>query len=769
MPAALCAYFAHAPLDLDALPVQHPAAAKEAPTEGLTDVLPILLARTGHDFRWYRPAMLRRRLRRRMGLSGVDRVAEYVALLEQSQAEVEALKGEFLIGVTDFFRDPEAWQALSAEVLPQLLADCHATGRPLRVWTPGCATGEESYSIAMLLLEQFDDRDTPERVQVFGTDIDEKSLGVARRGSYPQSIAATVSANRLARFFDRRGDRYVVRKPLRDAVLFAPQSLVRDTPFSRLDLVLCRNVLIYFQPQLQERVMRIFHFALKPGGFLLLGKAESIGAQTSLFEPASRGARLFRRIGGRSHLPRELIADGHGADGAPGAAGRGTGRSSTSADIVRLQLGERRVTAAALVDRDGRVLHVHGEMGPFMGPQGEVTLELSSLIRPELRAALRARAATGGRGERAGASSREHVHAGRTAARARRVRAAGAWGWPWPHADPPDGDAVEGRPPGVGAGARRRCGAAFATGDRRRPARSVSGARGCRAQLRRPAPGQRGVAGVERGAPVVQRGAGELEGGTAGAQRGTGDRQRPARGQDRGSGPRTRRPRQPARQHPYRDRAARRGPAHPALHAGGGRTVQPAERRRRPAAQRHFQPHRRPRLRHRPARGADVAATGRGRGPHELGRLVPAPHPALPVRRVGRPRRRGHLRRHHPGAGGGAADPPSGVGPGGLERRRHHLRPGRTASSRGTAARSGHTATTGHEAVALGLFGLIPASGHAAARELLSRLRTERRRQARWMPNASPRAAPRSRCRSPWRRCATSWAPSTRCCRPNAI
>src|SRR5690606_23309465 len=177
MPAALCAYLAHVPLDLDA-PLAR-ASTNEATDVGLNNVLAMLLARTGHDFRWYRPGMLRRRLRRRMGLSGVDRVADYVALLEQSNDEVEALKGEFLIGVTDFFRDPGAWQTLAGEVLPTLLANRHAEDPPIRAWTPGCATGEESYSIAMLLLEQFDDHDPSERVQVFGTDIDDDALRVA--------------------------------------------------------------------------------------------------------------------------------------------------------------------------------------------------------------------------------------------------------------------------------------------------------------------------------------------------------------------------------------------------------------------------------------------------------------------------------------------------------------------------------------------------------------------------------------------------------------
>jgi two-component system CheB/CheR fusion protein len=386
MPAALSAYLAHVPIDLDS-PLT-PFSALDAPEKGLQDVLGILLARTGHDFRWYRPGMLRRRLRRRMGLTGADRVADYVSLLEHSSEEVEALKGEFLIGVTDFFRDPEAWQALAGEVLPQVLATRAPEDLPVRVWTPGCATGEESYSIAMLVLEQFDIGDTSQRVQVFGTDIDDDALRVARRGSYPLTIEATVSSDRLARFFERRGDRYVVRKPLRDAVLFAPQSLVRDTPFSKLDLVLCRNLLIYFQPELQDRALRVFHFALKPGGFLLLGKAESIGTATALFEPASRHARLFRRVGGRTHLPRSV---GHrsDADAVLGVTSRGVRRAPSPSEILRAQLGQREVAAAALIDRDGRALHFQGRMGQFLEPQGDATLELSALVRPELRAAVR--------------------------------------------------------------------------------------------------------------------------------------------------------------------------------------------------------------------------------------------------------------------------------------------------------------------------------------------------------------------------------------------
>jgi two-component system, chemotaxis family, CheB/CheR fusion protein len=195
---------------------------------------------------------------------------------------VEALKSEFLIGVTEFFRDGEAWSVIERDVLPSLLEAHRNDELPIRVWTPGCATGEESYSIAMLLLEQCAATSRP--LQVFASDLDEEALAVARKGSYHESIAGAVSGERLTRFFERRGDRYAVRKELRDAVLFAPQNLLSDTPFSKLDLVICRNVLIYLEPVLQKRALDIFHFALRPRGYLLLGKAESLGTQTALFE-----------------------------------------------------------------------------------------------------------------------------------------------------------------------------------------------------------------------------------------------------------------------------------------------------------------------------------------------------------------------------------------------------------------------------------------------------------------------------------------------------
>ncbi len=396
MPAALVEYLGHVPLDLEppSTPPGTPAAPGLALIEGSGDplltVLRLIQIRTGHDFRWYRPAMLQRRLRRRMGLRKLDHVSDYITLLEESNDELDILKNEFLIGVTDFFRDPQAWDELASTVIPALVSARLQDDAPIRVWTPGCATGEESYSIAMLLLEQLEGKVDPQRIQVFGTDIDLNALGAARAGTYPSSIVTTVSAERLARFFDRRGDHYVARKVLRETILFAPQNLVRDTPFSRLDMVLCRNLLIYFKPELQQRVFELFHFALKPSGMLLLGKTESIGSEAALFEPASRSIRLFRRIGTRAHLPRGF---GGGKGGvldqrAPGAQLASSQHSAL--EFVRGQLDGRAVTAAVLVDREGRALYFHGDTGPFVQLHGNASLDLSALVQPALRVRVRA-------------------------------------------------------------------------------------------------------------------------------------------------------------------------------------------------------------------------------------------------------------------------------------------------------------------------------------------------------------------------------------------
>jgi two-component system CheB/CheR fusion protein len=386
MAAALLAYLKHQPQDIAVVTAADGGNPAEI-SERLNEVLALVAARTGNDFHWYRPGMLRRRLRRRMVQRRCEHLNDYMQVLHDSPDETAALAREFLIGVTDFFRDAEAWDELADTVLPALLADRRPDDPPLRVWTPGCSSGEESYSIAMLLIEALEQHAPDAAVQVFATDIDLEALEVARHGVYPASIATTVSPHRLARFFDRRGDTFVVRKSLRERVMFAPQNLVRDTPFSRLDLVLCRNLLMYFEQALQDRVVQLFHFALRPGGFLWLGKAESLSGHRTLFESVSRPTRLYRRLAGRAQLPRGFTGPRAGPSE---SLSRTADRTRPAADVVRAHLSGRDVSAAVLVDRDGRALFFQGDTGRFLAPQGEATQELLRLVRGELRSVTRA-------------------------------------------------------------------------------------------------------------------------------------------------------------------------------------------------------------------------------------------------------------------------------------------------------------------------------------------------------------------------------------------
>jgi two-component system CheB/CheR fusion protein len=392
MGRALIDYVAHAPTT--AVPETNapvPGSTEDGDlTASLDAMLRIVQERSGQDFRCYRPAMLLRRIRRRMGLRSASDVFAYVALLQASDEEVQALVKDFRIGVTEFFRQPEAWQALEEQVVPQLV-EARAASGGVRVWTPGCATGEESYSIAMLLLEQLGERSGSAAVNVFATDVDPEALAVGRAGSYPESIVDAVGPRRLTRFFERSGESFAVRKALRETVLFALQDLARDPPFSKLDLIVCRNVLIYFEPVEQARILETFHFALNPDGVLFLGKSESLGAQSELFEPVSRTHRIFRRVGATARLPRVFEGRWRG----PGAFLTASGRRASAlepglAERLRVQLDGRPVTAAVLVNRDYRALFFQGETARYLQPAGEPAWDLLSLLRDGLRGRVRA-------------------------------------------------------------------------------------------------------------------------------------------------------------------------------------------------------------------------------------------------------------------------------------------------------------------------------------------------------------------------------------------
>ena len=269
----------------------------------LRDVLAQVRVVRGLDFRGYKTPMLVRRVHRRMGLARIASLPGYLEHLKTAPDEVAALAADFLIGVTEFFREPHAWAVLAEEIVPQIVGQ-KREGDALRVWVPACSTGEEAYSLAMVLLEQPRVTQLGLKLQIFATDVDRRALDTARRGHYDKAIEHAVEPARLYRFFHRSERGWQVSKELRDVVLFATHNLIGDPPFSHLDLVSCRNLLIYMTPPLQRQVLQTFHFALEPERFLFLGKSESVGSQAQHFAAASPRSRIFRRTGNRLAPPR---------------------------------------------------------------------------------------------------------------------------------------------------------------------------------------------------------------------------------------------------------------------------------------------------------------------------------------------------------------------------------------------------------------------------------------------------------------------------------
>jgi two-component system CheB/CheR fusion protein len=310
------------------IPASGAASAPDGPAEvSLREIFTLLLARTGHDFAQYKLNTIQRRVERRMGVHHLASVADYARYLGQAPQELDALFRDLLIGVTRFFRDPEAFQALQELAIPRLFAG-KAEGALVRVWVPGCATGEEAYSLAILLQEHMETLGAHYLLQVFATDLDLQAIQRGRAGLYPASVAADVSPERLARWFTREPDRggFRIHKAIRDLLIFSDQDLIRDPPFSRLDMVSCRNLLIYLGGDLQKQLIPLFNYALNPGGILFLGSSETVGASLDLFAPLDRRWKIYQQqpvsrggfggsLGGpaRERLRPELAAAIHGA------------------------------------------------------------------------------------------------------------------------------------------------------------------------------------------------------------------------------------------------------------------------------------------------------------------------------------------------------------------------------------------------------------------------------------------------------------------------
>jgi two-component system CheB/CheR fusion protein len=356
----------------------------------LQDILALVLARQGHDFRCYKRNTVLRRIERRMGLRGLPELAPYYALLRQDPVEVKELFKDLLINVTSFFRDAEAFEEFRQKAVAPLI-DTKQSDDPLRVWVPGCSSGEEAYSLGMLLLEEMAASGKNCLLQIFATDIDEEALESARNGIYPESIAVDVRPERLSRFFVR-GDRgYQVSESLRKSVTFAVQSIVADPPFSKMDIISCRNLLIYLDTDTQTRLMPLFNFALNPGGYLFLGKSEGISGQNDLFEIVSKKARIFRQLVPARPIVLDIpILPGRKMVMTPPAHAAIKPQASALADTIRQALLNHFAAAVVLVDRKGQILRFHGQTARYLNmPAAEPNLNLLEIAKEGLSAKLR--------------------------------------------------------------------------------------------------------------------------------------------------------------------------------------------------------------------------------------------------------------------------------------------------------------------------------------------------------------------------------------------
>ncbi len=371
MPAQLMAYAGHA-----FGPSEGPSAVSTPRSESaMKKIFVLLRAQTGHDFSNYKPSTIHRRIKRRMAVQQIDGLDGYVRHLQQTPAEVEALFRDLLIGVTNFFRDPEPFKVLEEQAIPRIFAGKPA-GAAIRVWSVGCSTGEEAYSLAILLQERMEALKQSYTLQVFATDIDSQAIATARAGIYPASIAADISPERLARFFtvEPGGGAYRIHKSIRDILVFSEQDVIKDPPFSKLDLISCRNILIYLGGDLQKKLIPMFHYALNPGGTLFLGTSESVGEYGDLFAVLDRKSKLYKRKddehavqrAGLGRFPSALMARSEAVHRVPGKVG--SSLKGSLRELTEQALLKQAVSTGALVNNQGDILYLHGRAGMYLEP-----------------------------------------------------------------------------------------------------------------------------------------------------------------------------------------------------------------------------------------------------------------------------------------------------------------------------------------------------------------------------------------------------------------
>lgn len=370
------------------------AAPRDEADKIIPEIIELVRAKTPLDFRPYKQGTLQRRIERRMAMASieVDGMGRYLDSLRDDEGEVGQLAKDMLINVTSFFRDPGVFAFLAKEIIPDMVRR-HARDEPIRLWVAGCSTGEETYSLAMLFREEITAQARNIKLQIFASDLDAEAIATAREGLYPETVETDVSAARLARFFTREEHGYRIQTDLRATVVFAVQDLLSDPPFSRIDFISCRNLLIYLRPEAQVRAIALFHFALCDGGILLLGSAETVGAGEAHFKIISRQERIYRHVGrsrpgevgfslkapvGLVRLPARLEAFSPPA------------RQSSYAGLCRRLMLDVYAPVAVLIDRDLRCLHSSGPTERYLRvPPGSPTHDLLALVRPELRSRMK--------------------------------------------------------------------------------------------------------------------------------------------------------------------------------------------------------------------------------------------------------------------------------------------------------------------------------------------------------------------------------------------
>ena len=367
--------------------IRVPVEKEIVPTDNLYAILAVIREHTGHDFSDYKMNTIKRRIEKRMVIHNIDDIGSYVRYLRETPKERVALFKEFLISVTRFFRDPEAFAFLKEKILPELWKN-RTSASPVRVWVVGCATGEEAYSIAIIFKEYMEENSVDSTVQIFATDIDGEAVENARAGVYPEGIAVDVSEERLKKYFTREKNLYIIKKPLREMIVFSVQNVIKDPPFSKIDLLCCRNLLIYVNAKLQKRMFSTFHYALNRGGVLFLGTSETIGEFVNLFSTVDRKWKIYRRLGEEGHIPhRDFDLATAIQERLPLRATEAEEKGKTLLPgVVQQMVLDSYAPTFIVVDERMQVRYFHGKTGRYLEPsEGEASLGVMNMFKEGLR------------------------------------------------------------------------------------------------------------------------------------------------------------------------------------------------------------------------------------------------------------------------------------------------------------------------------------------------------------------------------------------------